>query len=179
MGNEIDVSPDDLPSAPEEAAPDERPDPATEPRALEPAAIGAWQGLLEAHSVVVAEAERQLRAADLPPLGWYDALHALHEAPDRRLRHHELADLVLLSRSGLSRLVDRMEADGAIARRPASDDRRGADVVLTERGLDLLRRMWPVYSRVIEERFARPLGVYAAGVRDALDAVARTGRLAG
>jgi DNA-binding MarR family transcriptional regulator len=127
---------------------------------------------------VIRELERRLREAGLPPLHWYDALQALHEAPERRLRHHELADAILLSRSGLSRLLDRLEGEGLIERQSCAEDRRGAHVVLTAAGDGVLRRMWTVHSAVLAVNFAAPVGAYAAGVKDALRAVSdrlRTG----
>jgi DNA-binding MarR family transcriptional regulator len=138
---------------------------------LQPAALDAWRQLVQAHALVMREVERHLRAADLPPSGWYEALYALHEEPDRRLRHHELADRMLLSRSGLTRLVDRLDREGAIERRSVDEDRRGADVVLTDAGVRLMGEMWPIYAETLERHFARPLGVYAAGVRDGLGSV--------
>ena len=136
-------------------------------------ALGAWRQLLQAHALVIREVDGRLRDAELPPLGWYDALYALHEAPDQRLQHHELADQVLLSRSGLSRLVDRLEREGAIQRQSIDGDRRGAHVVLTDAGIELMRQMWPIYAETLERRFARPLGIYASGVRDGLASVVR------
>ena len=64
-----------------------------------------------------------------------------------------LAEQVTLSRTGLTRLVDRVEAAGLLRREPAAEDRRGSYVVLTAAGADLLRRMWPVYERVLEQEF--------------------------
>ena len=79
------------------------------------------------------------------PLGWYDVLLQLVEAPGHRLRMAELADLVLLSRSGLTRLVDRLQAEGLVRREPSKDDARGTYTVLTEAGLGRLRGAAPVH----------------------------------
>jgi DNA-binding MarR family transcriptional regulator len=89
------------------------------------------------------------------PLSWYDVLFALYEAPDRRLRMSGLASAIVLSRSGLTRLVDRLEAEGLLARERLASDRRGAFAVLTEKGVEAMRRAWPVYARGIQEHFAR------------------------
>ena len=62
-----------------------------------------------------------------------------------------------MSRSGLTRLVDRLEAAGCLRREPCASDKRGFDVFLTETGTETLRRMWPVYREGISERFARHL----------------------
>jgi DNA-binding MarR family transcriptional regulator len=116
--------------------------------------LGAWRALLNLHAGVTAEIGKALAEAGLPPLSWYDALWPLRRAPGRRLRMGALAEQVTLSRTGLIRLVDRLEAAELIARTPAPEDRRGSYVVLTKAGAELLRRMWPVYERVLEERFA-------------------------
>lgn len=116
--------------------------------------LGAWRALLNAHSRVIGEVEAALSAAGLPQLTWYDALWPLRRARGRRLRMGALAEQVTLSRTGLSRLVDRLEAAGLLRREPAPEDRRGSYVVLTAAGAELLRRMWPVYERVLEREFA-------------------------
>jgi len=82
----------------------------------------------------------------------------LVEAPDHQLRMHELADRVVLSRSGLTRLVDRLEQEGLLRREPDPNDRRGAFAVLTEQGHEALRKSWPVYARGIARHFASHLG---------------------
>ena len=133
----------------------------------------AWRELLRAEALISREAERRLREAGLPPLAWHEVLLALEQAPEQRLRHGALADAIILSRSGLSRLVDRMIAAALITRERRDDDRRGANIELTEAGAAMLTRTNALYAEVVERRFARPLGIYASGVRDALGAVVR------
>jgi DNA-binding MarR family transcriptional regulator len=116
--------------------------------------LRAWRTFLTLHAVLIERIERELVETDVMPLGWYDVLLALAEAPDRRLRMHELAQAIVLSRSGLTRLVDRLETAGLLHRQPASGDRRGAFAVLTEEGLAALRRTWPVYAQGIAQHFA-------------------------
>lgn len=108
-----------------------------------------------AHAALVNQIERALLEAGVVPLSWYDVLFALYEAPERRLRMSELASAIVLSRSGLTRLVDRLEAEGLLARERLASDRRGAFAVLTEKGVEAMRRAWPVYARGIQEHFAR------------------------
>ncbi len=115
----------------------------------------AWRAMITAHATVVEKIERALHEAGLPPLGWYDVLLELSAAPVCRLRMHELARAVVLSRSGLTRLVDRLEKAGLLRREPDLSDRRGAFAVLTDEGKDMLRRMWPVYAAGIAEHFGR------------------------
>ena len=119
--------------------------------------LAAWRALLNAHATAIAAIERDLAARKLVPLTWYDVLVALSEAPTGRLRLHELAGRVVLSRSGLTRLVDRLEAAGLLRREPCPTDRRGAYAVLTPEGEATLRRTWPFYARGIVEHFARHL----------------------
>jgi DNA-binding MarR family transcriptional regulator len=117
----------------------------------------AWRALITAHARVVERIERALAEAGLPPSGWYDVLLELSAAPDRRLRMHELARAVVLSRSGLTRLVDRLEKAGLLVREPTPEDGRGYFAVLTDEGREMLRRMWPVYAAGIAEHFGRHL----------------------
>jgi DNA-binding MarR family transcriptional regulator len=106
--------------------------------------LSAWRALLNAHARVTARVESALVEAGLPPLSWYDVLWPLHRAPGRRLRVGALAEQVTLSRTGLTRLLDRVERDGLISRQPAPEDRRGSYVVITAAGSAVLRKMWPV-----------------------------------
>lgn len=138
----------------------------------------AWRALLRAHAAAVAAIERDLAASEPTlPLSWYDVLVALVGAPDRRLRLSALADEVLLSRSGLTRLVDRLERAGLLCREPDPTDRRGAYAVLTEDGFQAVRRTWPLYARGIQAHFGRHLtGDEAVALAGALDRVAEAGR---
>lgn len=85
------------------------------------------------------------------PLAWYDVLVQLAEAPDRRLRMTDLADRILLSRSGLTRLIDRLASDGLVQRQADPSDARGTFTVLTKAGLDRLRETAPTHLRGIQE----------------------------
>jgi DNA-binding MarR family transcriptional regulator len=139
---------------------------------IEESRLASWRALLNAHARVIQRIERDLQAQGLPPLGWYDVLWALYRAPDRRLRINELAEHVVLSRTGMVRLVDRIEAAGLLRREPVPEDRRGAYAVLTDDGVEMLRKMWPLYARGIDELFLAPVGADAAVVRDALERAA-------
>jgi DNA-binding MarR family transcriptional regulator len=148
------------------------------PRVPEPH-LSAWRAVLGSHASVVARVEDALAEADLPPLAWYDVLWALRRAPGRRVRMAELAGSLTLSRGGLTKLADRLETAGLLHREPAKDDGRGLYAVLTEAGNDMLRRMWPVYSRVLRETFVEAINadeaaVIAAGLDRARAAAAAT-----
>ena len=137
-------------------------------------ALGAWRAFLTAYGRVTRRINRDLAEAGLPDLGWYDVLWALYEAPDRRLRMRELADRVVISRTGLVRLVDRIEAAGLVRREAVPGDRRGAYVSVTDEGAALLRRMWPVYRRGVAEHFAAHLDARAGPIRRVLERVAES-----
>jgi DNA-binding MarR family transcriptional regulator len=124
---------------------------------LPPTRVAAWRGLLTTHAKVVSRIEQRLAEAKLPPLAWYDVLFALYEAPEKHLRMAELADQVLLSRSGLTRLVDRLEAAKCLKREDCPTDKRGYFVHLTSAGVEMLRKMWPVYREGISKWFSSPL----------------------
>jgi DNA-binding MarR family transcriptional regulator len=135
--------------------------------------LDAWRTFLNAHAAAVERAEQALAAAGLPPLSWYDALWPLYRATGRKLRMGELAtQVVTISRSGLTRLVDRLEAAGLVRREASPDDRRGTVVAITREGSALLRRMWPVYAREIRRSFVDVLEVdEAATMREQLERV--------
>lgn len=113
----------------------------------------AWRALITAHAAAVERIERELSEAGLPPLGWYDVLLELWRVPGRRLRMHELARAVVLSRSGLTRLVDRLENEGLLRREPDPEDGRGSFAVLTDEGDRMRTKMWPVYAEGIAKHF--------------------------
>jgi DNA-binding MarR family transcriptional regulator len=136
--------------------------------------LATWRAFLRAHSQMLRRIGIDLDEAGLPPLAWYDVLAALHEAPDRRLRQVEIADRVLLSHSGLSRLIDRMQADGLLERTICDTDRRAFYVRLTDKGQEMLRRMWPVYARGITENFLPALGTNPDEIRESLETIAET-----
>jgi DNA-binding MarR family transcriptional regulator len=120
--------------------------------------LDAWRALLNAHASMTRHIEEALSKAGLPPLGWYDVLWPVYQAKGRRMRMRDLSEnVVTISRSGLTRLVDRIVDAGMLERDATPGDRRGTDVVLTDEGERLLRRMWPVYAEVVNAHFAGPL----------------------
>jgi DNA-binding MarR family transcriptional regulator len=119
--------------------------------ALSTAELTAWRTFLRAHAQVTRKLEAELVAEHGLPLPSYDVLLQLAEAPERALRMTELADRVLLSRSGLTRLVDRLEREGLVRREDCPTDARGTLAVLTDTGLDRLRQAAPTHLRGIGE----------------------------
>ena len=112
--------------------------------------LAAWRGMLRAHSSLTRELDAELRAEHDLPLSSYEVLLFLGTAPDGEMRMSELADGVLLSRSGLTRLVDRLERAGLVERRECEEDARGLLAAITEAGREL---------------FAAARGTHLAGVR--------------
>lgn len=121
------------------------------------AQLAAWRAFLRAHASITRALEAELLAEQDLPLASYDVLVQLAEAPDRRLRMTELADAVLLSRSGVTRLVDRLEKSGLVARCPVESDGRGVAARLTDAGLDRLRTASRTHLRGIAHHFASRL----------------------
>ncbi len=121
-------------------------DPATQsvapqvtPLAPDDPRLDAWRSFLHAHARLTRRLDEELQGAHHLSLAEYDALVQLANAPGRRLRMSVLADRVLLSRSGITRLVDRLEAAGIVERSACTTDARGAEAALTRAGLDRLR----------------------------------------
>lgn len=136
--------------------------------------LAAWRAFLRAHSTMLRRISRDLEDEGLPPLTWYDVLAALRDAPDRNLRQVELAERVLLSNSGLSRLIDRIERKGLVERKSCPTDRRSFHVGLTDEGAKLLELMWPVYARGVAEDFLPALGSNPCEVRQMLETIGNT-----
>lgn len=145
---------------------------------VDEAELATWRAFLNAHGVVIRRIEQDLNAQGLPPLSWYDVLWPLQRAEDGRLRMNQLAEEVVLSRTGLVRLVDRLEAAGLLRREPVPEDGRGSYAVITSDGAATLRRMWPVYRTHIEQDFLAPLGAGATRLRTALERIVEAGRAA-
>jgi DNA-binding MarR family transcriptional regulator len=122
---------------------------------LSAAELGAWRGMLRVHTALVKELDAELSAAHDLPLSSYEVLITLESAPGRKRRMAELADSVLLSRSGMTRLVDRLEKDQLLVRDSCTDDGRGCYAVLTDKGAELLETARPTHLEGVRERFLR------------------------
>jgi DNA-binding MarR family transcriptional regulator len=115
--------------------------------------LEAWRGFLRAHAAIIRELDAGLEAAHGLPLSSYEVLVFLEEAPERRMRMSELASSLLLSQSGVTRLVDRLERERLVRREPCDSDGRGTFAVLTDAGLARLREMRPTHLAGVRERF--------------------------
>jgi DNA-binding MarR family transcriptional regulator len=115
--------------------------------------IGGWRGFLRAHAELVRALDAELRERHDLPLAWYDVLVVLDEAPGRMLRMAELSASVLLTPSGITRLVDRMVASGLVRRERCDFDRRGYFAVATDEGLGRLDEARQTHRRGVRRLF--------------------------
>jgi DNA-binding MarR family transcriptional regulator len=122
----------------------------------------AWIRLNRARDRVLGAIEQDLKAGGCPPLAWYDVLLELTRVPDGRLRPFDIERKTLLAQYNLSRLIDRLEREGLIAREPCADDARGQWVVITEKGRATQARTWKVYARAIQQHVGDKLDDKAA-----------------
>jgi DNA-binding MarR family transcriptional regulator len=138
----------------------------------------AWAVLLTAHATLIEKIEAALAEAKLPPLAWYDVLWELEKAEGGKLRMHELARRIALSRSNLTRLADRLENAKLIEREDTPHDRRGYHCVITHAGLAMRKKMWPLYKAEMERLFSRHVTVEEARtIGDALERVVKAARI--
>src|SRR3954470_10080754 len=132
--------------------------------------LDVWRSFLQAHARLFRRLDDELRQEHGLSLPEYEALMHIGRAPARRLRMSQLAQQVLLSKSGVTRLVDRLVADGLIERSACSSDARGAEAVLTPAGLERLRAAARTHLRGIDRYFVSAL------TADELDMISRTMR---
>lgn len=115
--------------------------------------LAPWRAFLLAHARVSRRLDEELRAEHDLTIGEYDALLTIAQTPGRRIRMRQLADQVTLSKSGVTRMVDRLVSDGLVERSACVADARGAEAVLTDRGLARLREASGTHLRGIDEHF--------------------------
>jgi DNA-binding MarR family transcriptional regulator len=126
-------------------------------RRIEPEELDTWRVFLQAHAVVLETLQEELQAERSLSLPWYEVLLHLTRSSEGRLRMQELADRVLLTQSGVSRLIDRMAETGLVRRTSCAIDRRGKYAEITPKGRETLRKATPVHLRGIDEHFLRHL----------------------
>jgi DNA-binding MarR family transcriptional regulator len=117
----------------------------------------AWGALTRTHSAIAGRLQEALAAADFPPLPWYEVLAAIGEAPERRMRMGDLAEALVITRGGLTKLVDRLVKAGLMERVFCETDRRVSYATLTLAGTDLLAEMHPVVVAELKIAFAANL----------------------
>jgi DNA-binding MarR family transcriptional regulator len=141
---------------------------------LKPAEERAWAAFLDAQAALLRRLEAELVEEEDMTLAEFDVLIQLRLAPQGRLRMTELSERVRLSRSGLTRLVDRMALAGLVKRGRCDSDRRGTFAILTPAGSARLRRARPVHLRGIREHFGKRLSAaQLSAVAEALEPLSR------
>jgi DNA-binding MarR family transcriptional regulator len=124
---------------------------------LAPHQRAAWSGFIRAHASIVKELDAELQDIHGLPLSSYDVLVQLSLAPDGRMQMFELAEAVHLSRSGLTRLVDRLERQGLLERHRGDRDPRQVFACITGSGLERLAETTPTHLAGVRRRFLERL----------------------
>jgi DNA-binding MarR family transcriptional regulator len=141
---------------------------------LKPAEERAWRAFLDAQAALLGQLETELIKNEGLTLAEFDVLVQLRMAPGSRLRMTELSERVRLSRSGLTRLVDRLARAGLVKRGRCAGDRRGTFAILTPAGTTRLRHARPVHLQGVREHFGKRLSTaQLAAVADALEPLGR------
>lgn len=122
----------------------------------------AWARFVTAQALLLDRIEAAFAEAELPPLAWYDVLWILENEQHGRLRMADLARKAVVSRSNVTRLSDRLEKAGLVARSDCQVDGRGTVCELTAKGRALRAKMWPVYKKQIDNLFGKHLGAREA-----------------
>lgn len=117
----------------------------------------AWRGLLFAHAKVLRALEHDMLEQHDLPIIWFDLLSRLKQAPKQRMRMHELEEASLFTRSGLTRLADRLEDAGLVRRERLAADRRGVYLAITQAGIDKIDEVWPGHVASIQRHFGQYL----------------------
>ncbi len=135
----------------------DRPSSSTAP--LDELELRAWRGLLRAHASLCKALDAELCAAHGLPLTTYEVLMYMHDAPSHRMRMCDLAECILLSRSGLTRLIDRLQRDGLVSRQTCDSDARGAYAVLTDDGVRTLHEARATHLAGVRRHFLQKFSV--------------------
>lgn len=141
--------------------------------------LKVWRAFLEAHHAITNTLSVELEVSGLS-IGFYDVLVQLTEAGTDGLRMADLARRVLISKSGLTRLIDRMNGAGLVVRVPSPEDARGLRVLATPEGRAALRWASPIHLRGIATHFTSLLSEHElAVIGEALARVTRAASTAG
>ncbi|MEW9699796.1 MarR family winged helix-turn-helix transcriptional regulator [Paenibacillus sp. SI8] len=120
---------------------------------LEEDQLSVWRAFVNAHAAVIERIEKDLSEQRKVPLTTYDVLVALYQSPEKKLRMTDLAKKVVVTRSGLTRVVERLEREGLVERERTEEDRRGSFAVLTREGKKAFLTTWPTYADGISNYF--------------------------
>jgi DNA-binding MarR family transcriptional regulator len=117
----------------------------------------AWGALTRTHAAIVGRLQEALAASDFPPLPWYEVLATFADAPEQRMKMGDLAEALVITRGGLTKLVDRLVKAGLLERTFCETDRRVSYATLLPAGQDLLEEMRPVIVAELKAAFAANL----------------------
>jgi DNA-binding MarR family transcriptional regulator len=132
----------------------------------------AWGALTRTHAAVTQRLQDALAASDFPPLPWYEVLATLSDAPHQRLKMGDLAEALIITRGGLTKLVDRLIKAGLLERTFCETDRRVSYATLLPAGGEMLEEMRPVVVAELRVSFSDRLSeAEADGLRDSLERV--------
>jgi DNA-binding MarR family transcriptional regulator len=135
----------------------------------------AWGALARTHAAVSQRLQEALAQGDFPPLPWYEVLATVAEAPEQRMRMGDLAEALVITRGGLTKLVDRLVKAGLLERTFCETDRRVSYATLLPAGINMLVEMRPVIVGELELAFSANLSVEQANeLRETLDGVRTT-----
>jgi DNA-binding MarR family transcriptional regulator len=144
-------------------------------RRLTEAEVAGWEAFMRAYARTSHALERLAESRGGLPLGEHFLLEQIARGPETGIRPTELASRSLLTKSGVTRAIDRLEKDGLVERRSCPSDGRGQHILLTTRGRHLLRRAAPDHIRAIAKHFAEPLtGAQLEVLTEALERIAAT-----
>jgi len=119
----------------------------------------AWIAIAQTHAAVTGRLQEALTAAELPPLPWFEVLATLDRAPEQRLKMGDLAEALVITRGGLTKLVDRLIKAGLLERTFCETDRRVSYATLLPAGVELLAEMRPVGRGELATAFTANLSV--------------------
>lgn len=132
----------------------------------------AWGALSRTHAAVTGRLQEALAQADFPPLPWYEVLATVADAPDRRMRMGDLAEALVITRGGLTKMVDRLIKAGLMERTFCESDRRVSYATLLPAGEELLEEMRPIVVGELQIAFSANITArQAEQLREMLDRV--------
>ncbi len=132
----------------------------------------AWGALARTHAAITGRLQEALAAADFPPLPWYEVLATIADAPEQRMKMGDLAEALVITRGGLTKLVDRLVRAGLLERTFCETDRRVSYATLCPAGSELLEEMRPVVVSELKASFASRLSAAEAdALRETLERV--------
>lgn len=117
----------------------------------------AWARLMRVSGKLLQDIEGDLKAAELPPLAWYDVLLEVRSALPQYLRPVDIQEKMLIQQYNISRLIERLVKEDLVERKSCDCDGRGQYIILKPLGDEVLNKMWPIYKTAIDQHFTGKL----------------------